>query len=184
MMRKLVFVAAAVLLLVSLGGCETDLENGLRKEFEDNEEEIRQELGEWWDGFLEEIGDWTAPFAAHSITADQDLIGTRKIGADHYVGTYEASYTQFGGEEYIFGGTSLKCKDGGDLYVTYSLTIQSGEATLYRLEGDNKIVITEASDEGIYEFTMHAGKNFIVLEGEMFTGTLTLNVGQNNPKGD
>ncbi len=45
-------------------------------------------------------------------------------------------------------------------------------------------MIAEASDEGVYEFTIHAGKNFIVLEGERFTGTLTLNVGQNSSKGD
>lgn len=75
-------------------------------------------------------------------------------------------------------------KPGGDLYATYSLTIQSGEATLYWMNGDDKIVIAEASDEGVYEFTIHAGKNFIVLEGEMFTGTLTLNVSQNSSKGD
>lgn len=183
-MRKFIAVTVTVLLLVSLGGCGTDLESGLQKEFEDHEAGIRRELGEWWDGFLEEIGDWTESFATHSITEDHDLIGTRKIGADHYVGTYEAAYTQFDGEEYIFGGTSLKRKDGGDLCATYSLTVQSGEATLYWMDGDNKIVIAEASEDGAYEFTIHAGKNFIVLEGEMFTGTLTLNVSRNEPKGD
>ena len=184
MMRKLISVTAAVLLLVSLVGCGTDLESGLQKEFEDNEAGIRRELGEWWDSFLEEIDDWTESFATHSITEDHDLVGTRKIGVDHYVGTYEAVYTQFDGTESIFGGTSLKRGDGGDLCATYSLTIQSGEATLYWLDGDNKIVIAEASEEGIYEFTVHAGKNFIVLEGEMFTGTLNLNVSRNEPKGD
>ncbi len=135
-------------------------------------------------GFLEEINDWSESFATHSITKDHDLTGNRESGVDNYVGTYEAAYTQFDGEEYIFGGTSLKRKDGGDLYAIYSLTIQSGEATLYWMEGDNKIVIAETSDEGIYEFTIHADKNFIVLEGEMFIGTLTLNVSQNRSKGD
>lgn len=52
------------------------------------------------------------------------------------------------------------------------------------MEGDNKVVIAEASDEGVYEFTIHAGKNFIVLEGETFTGTLNLKVSQNSSKGD
>lgn len=183
-MRKLISVAVSVLLLVNLLGCGTDLENGLRKEYEDNQEGIRQELSELWDGFLEEIDTWSESFATHSITEDHELIGNRERGVDNYVGTYEAAYTQFDGEEYIFGGTSLQRKDGDDLYATYSLTIQSGEAALYWMEGDNKIVIAETSDEGTYEFTIHAGKNFIVLEGEMFTGTLTLNVSQNNPKGD
>lgn len=184
MIRKLIFAAISVLLLVSLVGCDTDFGNGLIKEYEDNKEGIHQELSELWNGLLEEINDRTESFATHSITKDYDLIGNRESGVDNYVGTYEAAYTQFDGEEYIFGGTSLKRKDGGDLYATYSLTVQSGEATLYWMEGDNKIVIAEASDEGVYEFTIHAGKNFIVLEGEMFTGTLTLNVSQNGSKGD
>lgn len=184
MVRKLISVAVFVLLLVNLAGCGTDLVKGFIKEYEDNKEGIHQELGELWDGFLEEANDWSESFATHSITKDQDLIGSREKGVDNYVGTYEASYTQFDGEEYIFGGTTLKREDGGDLYAAYSLTIQSGEATLYWMNGDDKIMIAEASDEGVYEFTIHAGKNFIVLEGETFTGTLTLNVSQNSSKGD
>ena len=180
MMRKFISVAVSALLLVNLTRCSTDLGKGLIKEYEDNKEGIHQELSELWDGFLEEANDWSESFATHSITKDQDLVGNRERGVDNYVGTYEASYMQFDGEEYIFGGTSLKRKDGGDLCATYSLTVQSGEATLYWMEGDNKIVIAEASDEGIYEFTIHAGKSFIVLEGEMFTGTLTLSVSQNS----
>ena len=179
MVRKLVFTAVSVWLLVSLAGCGT-LVKGLIKEYQDNKEGIRRELGELWDGFLEEINEWSESFATHSITEDHDLIGNRKSGVDHYVGTYEASYTQFDGEEYIFGGTTLKRRDGGELCATYSLTVRSGEATLYWMEGDNKNVIADASDEGTYEFTIHAGKNFIVLEGEMFTGTLALHVGQNS----
>lgn len=179
MMRKLISAAVSVLLLVSLAGCGTDLRKGLIKEYKDNIDEIRQELEELWDGLLTEINDWSESFATQSITKDQDLTGKRERGADNYVGTYEATYTQFDGEEFIFGGTSFKRIDGSDLYATYSLTIQSGEATLYWMEGDNKIVIAETSDEGVYEFTIHAGKNFIVLEGEMFTGTLALKVSQN-----
>ena len=121
-MRKLISAAVSVLLLFCLAGCGTDLGNGLIKEYEDNKEGIRQELREFWDGFLEEINDWSEFFAAHFITKDQDLIGNRERGADNYVGTYEASYTQFDGEEYIFGGTSFKRKGGGDLYAAYSLT--------------------------------------------------------------
>lgn len=179
MMRKLISAAVSVLLLVSLAGCGTDLRKGLIKEYKDNIDEIRQELEELWDGLLTEINDWSESFATQSITKDQNLTGKRERGADNYVGTYEATYTQFDGEEFIFGGTSFKRIDGSDLYATYSLTIQSGEATLYWMEGDNKIVIAETSDEGVYEFTIHAGKNFIVLEGEMFTGTLALKVSQN-----
>ena len=184
MMRKLISAAVSVLLLAGLARCGADLGKGLIKEYEDNKEGIHQELGELWEGFLEEANDWSESFATHSITKDQDLIGNREKGIDNYVGTYEATYTQFDGEEYIFGGTSVKRGEGSNLYATYSLTVQSGEATLYWMNGDDKIVIADTSNEGIYEFTIHAGKNFIVLEGETFTGTLDLNVSQNSSKGD
>lgn len=176
MIRKLISVAISVLLLVSLAGCGTDLESGIKKEFEDNKDGIRQELSRLWDSFLEELNEWSNSLATHSITKDHDLIGDREKDSDDYVGTYEAAYTQFDGEEYIFGGTSFKRKDGSDLHATYSLTIQSGEATLYWMEGDNEVVIADASDKGVYEFTIHAGKNFIVLKGEEFTGDLSLKV--------
>lgn len=176
MIRKLISVEISILLLVNLAGCGTDLESGIRKEFEDNKDGIRQELGELWDGFLEEINEWSNYLATHSITKDHDLIGDREKGVDDYVGTYEAAYTQFDDEEFIFGGTSLKRKDGSDLHVTYSLIVQSGEAVLYWMEGENEVVIADASDKGVYEFTIHAGKNFIVLKGEEFTGNLSLNV--------
>lgn len=41
MIRKLISVAISVLLLVSLAGCGTDLESGIKKEFEDNKDGIR-----------------------------------------------------------------------------------------------------------------------------------------------
>lgn len=89
--------------------------------------------------------------------------------------------------KFIFMAVSVLLLDspagcGADL--ANSLTAESGEAALCWMEGDNKIVIAEALGEGVYEFTIHAGKNFIVLEGGMFTGTLALNVSQNRSKGD
>jgi len=58
----------------------------------------------------------------------------------------------------------------------HSLTLQSGTAVLYWLDGEDNIVFTDVSDEGVYEFTIHAGKNFIVLASEQFTGSLALTV--------
>ena len=176
MIRKFIsLMILGFLLLTCLTGCG-ELGQGMIKEFEDNKDGIRRELGELWDGFLDEFNDWTDSFATHSITKDNRLVGERKKGADDYVGTYEAEYEQFTGEEFIFGGTSLKRKEGSDLQATYSLTIQSGTAVLYWLDGEDNIVFTDVSDEGVYEFTIHAGKNFIVLNGEQFTGNLTLTV--------
>lgn len=176
MIQKMLSAALVILLLTGLAGCAADLGAGMIKELEDNKEGIFQELGELWDSFLEEANEWSESAATHSLTSDNDLIGIRERGEDNYVGTYDADYMQFDGEEYIFGGTTFKRKSGNELCVTYSLAVQAGTAALYWMEGDNKIVIAEATGEGTYEFTIHADKNFIVLEGEKFAGTLTLNV--------
>lgn len=180
MIRKFVSAALSILLLTGLTGCVTDLGTGIIKELEDNQDGIRQELGELWDAFLEEANEWSESFATHSITNDDDLIGNREKGIDDYVGTYEADYSEFDGKEYIFGGTSLKRQDGSDLCAVYSLTIQSGEARLYRMDGCDEIILADITQEGTYEFTIHAGKNFIVLDGTQFTGSLTLTVSSEN----
>lgn len=180
MIRKLVSAALAILLLTGLAGCAADLGTGMIKELEDNQEGIRQELGELWDAFLEEANEWSESFAIHSITNGHDLIGTREKGIDNYVGTYEADYSEFDGKEYIFGGTSFKRQGGSDLCAVYSLTVQSGEARLYHMDGCDEIILADISKEGTYEFTIHAGKNFIVLDGTQFTGSLTLTVGPGN----
>lgn len=54
MIRKLVSMALSILPVIGLVGCATDLGAGTIKELEDNEESIRQNLGELWDAFLEE----------------------------------------------------------------------------------------------------------------------------------
>lgn len=180
MMRKLVSAALAILLLASLTGCAAELGTGMLKELKDNEEGIRQEVGELWDAFVEEANEWAETFATESITRDRDLVGSRQKGADNYVGSYEADYSGFDGQEYIFGGTLLKRQAGSELCAVYSLTIRSGEARLYHLNGSEEILLAQFSEEGTYQFTIHAGKNFIVLEGTQFTGSLALTVSPGN----
>ena len=61
MIRKLVSMALLILMLTNLAGCVTDLGTRIIKELEDNQDGIRQELGELWDAFLEEVNEWSEP---------------------------------------------------------------------------------------------------------------------------
>lgn len=177
MTQKIIFLALLlVFTLTILTGCDQEIADGMWEELKDNEEGIHEELDALWDSFLTEVNDWADAHATCSLTEDGDLVGTREAGVDDYVGSYEASYSQFTGEESIFGGTALKRREGSGLRVVYSLAIQSGKARLYRLDGSDKKILAEITDSGTYEFTVHAGKNFIVLEGEQFTGNLSLTV--------
>ena len=47
------------------------------------------------------------------LTDNKELRGKRSPGTDGYVGTYEANYEDFSGEEVLFGGTALE-RDGGN----------------------------------------------------------------------
>ena len=153
-----------------------ELEHGFREEWKDNSDGIKQEFYELAAALLEEINDWSDSVATKSVTGDDSLTGVRRQGDDNYVGDYEADYSRFTGEEYIFGGTSLKRTAGSDLKVSYSLTILSGGATLYWLDGEEENLIADTSARDRYVFTIHAGGNFIVLKGEDFTGSLSLEV--------
>lgn len=186
MRHKSIFVLLLLLiLLTSLTGCGMELARGIIREYEENKEGIKSELQELKDGLKEEINDWMGSASRYALTADENLVGERKSGADNYVGTYEAEYSQFIGEEFIFGGTSLGRESGNTLKVTYSLSIQSGTATLYWLESEEehvisgdkvKYVIAEVTSADICEFTVDAGDNFIILEGNDFTGSLLLEI--------
>ena len=46
------------------------------------------------------------------LTSDGKLEGKRNFGEDSWVGTYEADYEEFSGEEVVFGNTATDRKAG------------------------------------------------------------------------
>lgn len=186
MLRKWISVLLLLtVLMTSLTGCGMDLVHGIIKEYEDNKDGIKSELHELKDGIKNEFNDWMCSISQYCLTEDNNLKGEREFGVDDYVGSYEAEYIRFNGEEYIFGDTSMERENGSTLKVTYSLNIKSGTAALYWLGstdehiifGDkDEHIITEVTAEDVYEFTFNVGDNFIVLKGDDFTGSLSLKV--------
>ncbi len=199
MARRWIAVSLLVFLMtVCLTGCGMGIGHGIIKEFTENKDSILEELTEFKDSLveelegsgddirleihelvdcmLEEINDWSGVAATHHVTGDDSLAGERERGADDYVGVYRADYSGFTGEEYIFGGTALKRTNGSELEAAYSLTVTSGTAVLYWLDGEEEKIIADAPGEDVYSFRIHAGGNFLVLKGDNFTGSLTLAV--------
>ena len=115
-------------------------------------------------------------FSQHALTKDSDLQGERITDEDSYTGTYKASYNHYNGKEYLFGGTSLQRDDGNNLKITYSLNISSGSGTLYWQEKDEKHIISDISSKNIYEFILSSGDNYIVFEGDDFTGNINIKI--------
>ena len=130
---------------------------------------LKDNLIDGWDS-------WMQSFSKHALTKEKDLQGEKDKGDDAYTGTYTATYDEFNGKEFIFGGTALERGNGNQLTVTYTITIDEGTAELYWIAGGDEYTIANDNSEDTKEYTISSGDNYIVLKGEDFSGTLTLTV--------
>ncbi len=161
-MKRIKYIVAAVLslcLLVSFKGCSAD--SGGK---------------EWKYNIISVFDDWMESFSKYSLTKNSNLHGVKTNGIDEYTGSYEAKYERFNGKEFILGGTCLERNKGSNLKATYTLEITSGKATLYWLGSGEKHTIADSNADTTYEFTLSSGDNYIVLEGDKFSGNLSLKV--------
>ena len=79
-----------------------------------------------------------ASFAGDSgLTKDKELQGKRKFGTDSYVGTYEADYDSFSGEEVLFGGTALERDTGNEIEISCDTNITDGTLKLILKTGSD-----------------------------------------------
>lgn len=154
-MRKILVYCLTLILIFSLSGC--------------GKGSLKDILINGYDNLIQSI-------SKHTLTDDKDLVGKRKYATDEYTGSYDADYENFNGEEILFGGTSLVRKEGNSFKVTYTLKITDGTASLYWLAADESYTIATEDADDIYEFTISAGDNYIILKGENFSGTLTMTV--------
>lgn len=128
------------------------------------------------DNLIDRWDNWLQSFSKHALTKEKNLQGEKDKGDDAYTGTYTATYDEFNGKEFIFGGTALERANGNQLTVTYTLTIDEGTAELYWIAGSDEYTIANDNSEDTKEYTISSGDNYIVLKGEDFSGTLTLTV--------
>ncbi len=138
-------------------GCGSDHDKG----------SLKDNLIDGWDS-------WMQSFSKHALTKGKNLQGEKNEGNDAYTGTYTATYDEFNGKEFIFGGTALERANGNQLTVTYTLTIDEGTAELYWIAGSDEYTVANDNSEDTKEYTISSGDNYIVLKGEDFSGTLTL----------
>ncbi len=157
--KTLIALGVAVCMILCFAGCG-----------------VNHDEGDLKDNLIDGFNNWMQSFSKHAITKTKNLQGERKNGIDQYTGSYTASYDEFNGEEFIFGGTALDRDNGSNLEATYSLTIISGKATLYWLSSGEEHIICEASESDTYKFTLSSGDNYIVLRGDDFNGSLELTV--------
>lgn len=114
----------------------------------------------------------------HALTNSSSLQGEKIKGNDTYVGSYTAEYEDFNGKEYIFGGTDLERGSGSSsrLTVAFRLKIISGKVCLTWIHSGSEYTIANADRNDTITITLGAGDNYIVLNGENFSGSLEMQV--------
>lgn len=112
-------------------------------------------------------------FSKGVLTRKFRLVGDKAEGDTAYEGEYSASYKDFSGKEILFGSTALNLNNDINMLVKYELTSDSGKGYLYRVTPDGiSIVIQNGSGEA--QFDLEPGDNYIIFQGDHFTGDLTL----------
>lgn len=111
------------------------------------------------------------------LTPDWDLTGHRIQGADSYTGSYRADYAAFTGTEKLFGGSSIDRDGGWEVTVQATLQPDAGSARLVWTNGSGETVVL-LEDKGSWNgtLTFAPGTDLICLEGDGFTGQLTLEI--------
>lgn len=147
-MKKFIIVTFVIICTIFLTGCSKDR---VIKTFDDASKKFGDEI----------------------LTKDNDLIGKRSFGIDHYTGTYVSSYENITKKETIFGGTTLN-RDEDNIHIKIYLEKVSGEITIKMNLNEEEKILTK--DSGLYEFDFNvkSGSNYFVIDTNDFTGNVDI----------
>ena len=147
-MKKFIIVIFVIICTIFLTGCSKDR---VIKIFDDASKKFGDEI----------------------LTKDNDLIGKRSFGIDHYTGTYVSNYEKSTKNETIFGGTTLN-RDEDNIHIKIYLEKVSGEITIKMNLKEEEKVLTK--DSGLYEFDFNvkSGSNYFVIDTNDFTGNVDI----------
>lgn len=112
-------------------------------------------------------------FSKNVLTRKYRLTGDKTEGITAYEGTYEANYNDFSGKETLFGSTALNLDKNIKLKLDYELNSKSGECCLFRVSSDG-VTIIATRGSGETEIVIEPGDNYIIFQGDRFTGELRL----------
>lgn len=125
------------------------------------------------DRVIKTFDDASKKFGDEILTKDNDLIGKRSFGIDHYTGTYVSSYENITKKETIFGGTTLN-RDEDNIHIKIYLEKVLGEINIKMNLNEEEKILTK--DIGLYEFDFNvkSGSNYFVIDTNDFTGNVDI----------
>lgn len=133
--------------------------------------------GQAKDNILEAFGAFVDDAGTAALTPQNKLQGRREKGVDDYIGTYEATYSDFAGTELLFGGTTLEREAGNTIHITCSLSLESGEAAVFLRSGAEDPVIL-LSESGEYDGTVEVDgtSTYVGVWGDHADGTVSIEI--------
>lgn len=151
-MKKVISLFLIMCCLISMTACSKD------------------EIVKQYNQALQAVGD-------NGLTNSNELQGKRNLGADSYVGTYEADYENFSGKETLFGGTALERDDGNKIKISCKIDTASGTLKLILQTGaDDPEVLCDTENSYSATLELPSASNYIIVEAENFTGSLDLTI--------
>ena len=147
-MRKFVIVIFVIICSIFLTGCSKDR-------------------------VIKTLDDASKKFGDEVLTKDNNLIGKRSFGIDHYTGTYVSSYENITKKETIFGGTTLN-RDEDNIHIKIYLEKVSGEITIKMNLKEEEKVLTKESGLYEFDFNVKSGSNYFVIDTNNFTGNVDI----------
>lgn len=112
----------------------------------------------------------------NTLTKDKKLIGNRKFGVDKYVGTYNAEYEEFTGEEILFGGTGLSRKNGDHIHINFEISNSNGKIeVVMRYKDTDKVIATE---DGNYDFDSYVegASSYFIIKADNYSGKIDVEI--------
>lgn len=130
----------------------------------------KEEVTAQYNETLQAIGD-------ENLTSDANLQGERRFGEDSYVGTYQAEYAGFTGEEIVFGGTAVEREAGNEVKLSCDLTLAEGTVQVLFQSGDNPPeVLCDTAGSHTATLPLPSGGNYLIVQAENATGSIRLTV--------
>lgn len=109
------------------------------------------------------------------LTSDGKLEGKRNFGEDSWVGTYEADYEEFSGEEVVFGNTATDRKAGNSISVRCEIDAKEGTLTvLWKAGAEEPVALLNETGTCFKTLTLPGAGGYLVVEGKDFSGRLEI----------
>ena len=108
------------------------------------------------------------------LTSTEKLQGARTFLNNHYTGIYEATYNNYSGEEYIFGGTSLNTIE--NIHIKIVLENTTGKINITLNQRGKITELCQDQNTCEYDFSLSSGSNYLSLNMNNYTGNIFISL--------